>query len=50
MPTVVANEEEIWTHDHELIRLLEEAELPKVTDIDELYNQICAKVPNSPIC
>ncbi len=48
--TVVANEEYIWTESHELIRLLREATLPEVTEIDELYDQICAKVPNSPIC
>lgn len=27
MPTVVANQEEIWTHDHELIKLIQEAEI-----------------------
>jgi len=50
MPTVVANEEVIWTESHEVIRLLEEATLPEQTNMDILHKEICAKVPNSPIC
>ncbi len=54
MPTVVANQEEIWTTDHELIKLLEEAEITPETiknnNIETLHAKICKTTSKSPLC
>ena len=54
MPTVVANSEEIWTTDHELIKLLEEAEITPETiknnNIETLHAKICKTTSKSPLC
>jgi len=54
MPTVVANSEEIWTHDHELIKLIEEAEITPETikdkELETLHAKICATTSKSPLC